>query len=304
MSKYSAADFAQAGFKYIGRSYDEMDCQKFFEKCMDDVGLKMDLTGSNAWYREFMKKGWVGTPEECKKKFGSIPKGATIFILEPVSDSTPAKYRDDGIGDATHIGIKTGRGQGAIHSSHSRGGVCESKFQDKTIPNGGWNQVGLYNKFTYGSVIDAILDGGGVDPEPGPGPEPEPTPEPQREIARVDVPNKTNVITRKGPDSKKYGMSKAGRIPQDSLVEILRRETNDKGEEWCYISWQDQKKAVWYCWVKGEFLVPVEDPTPSTDLYVVHIPYLTKYKAQALVAAYPGAWMTEGEEGGDDDAVG
>lgn len=141
--------------------------------------------------------------------------------------------------------------------------------------------------------------------EPGPGPDPDPDPpEPQREIARVDVPNKTNVITRKGPDSKKYGMSKAGRIPQDSLVEILKRETNDKGEEWCYISWQDQKKAVWYCWVMGKFLVPAEDPTPSTDLYVVHIPYLTKYKAQALVAAYPGAWMTEGEEGGDDGAVG
>ena len=36
-----------------------MDCQKFVEKCMADVGLKMDLTGSNAWYREFMKKGWA-----------------------------------------------------------------------------------------------------------------------------------------------------------------------------------------------------------------------------------------------------
>ena len=63
----SANDFAMVGFKYIGTSYETMDCQKFVERCMADVGLKMDLPGSNAWYR---KMDWVGTPEECKARLG------------------------------------------------------------------------------------------------------------------------------------------------------------------------------------------------------------------------------------------
>ncbi len=100
--KISAADFSLAGDKYLGRSYEEMDCQAFVEKCMADVGLRMDLGGSNSWYRECMKHGWTGTPEECMRKFGSVPKGALLFILGPVSASTPGKFRDDGVGDAEY----------------------------------------------------------------------------------------------------------------------------------------------------------------------------------------------------------
>ena len=148
--KISGLEFSKAGDKYLGRSYQEMDCQAFVEKCMADVGYRRDLGGSNSWYRECMKHGWVGSPEECAKEFGSVPKGALLFILEAVGPKTPAKYRNDGIGDVTHMGIVTGRGDGAIHSSQSRGGVVTSKFMGKTIPNGGWNRVGLLEEFEYG----------------------------------------------------------------------------------------------------------------------------------------------------------
>ena len=148
--KISAVDFSMAGDKYLGRSYEEMDCQAFVEKCMADVGYRRDLGGSNSWYRECMKQGWVGTPEECMKQFGSVPKGALLFILEPVGPKTPAKFRDDGVGDVTHMGIVTGRNEGAIHSSQSRGGVVTSKFKGKTIPNGGWNRIGMLADFEYG----------------------------------------------------------------------------------------------------------------------------------------------------------
>ena len=37
----------------------------------------------------------------------------------------------------------------------------------------------------------------------------------------------------------------------------------------------------------------LEKPQPVTILYTVHIPHLTKYKAEALVNQYPGASMTE-----------
>ena len=143
--KVTGEMLAKAGEKYLGRKYSEMDCQDFVERCLRDIGINMNLAGSNAWYR---KMDWVGTPEECKARFGIIPNGAFLFILER-DGMEPAKYKKDGIGNSSHMGIKTGRGDGAIHSSKSRGCVCTSVFRDKTI-NGGWNRVGLWDTIDYG----------------------------------------------------------------------------------------------------------------------------------------------------------
>lgn len=287
-------ELAKAGFPYIGTPYDKMDCQKFVERCLEDCGWKIDLAGSNAWYRKCKKEGWVGTPEECVKKYGTTPGGAFLFIHAFDGGEEKRGYHD-GLGNASHIGLCTGgSGEGAIHSSSSRGCVAESKYRNKTIQNGGWNMVGLLPKeINYHT---------GDQPEPSPGPEPEPgpDPEPERETARVWSANGKPVNTRKGPDES-YGQSLAGKIPVGNLVEILRRETNKQGEEWCRISWQDQKKAQWYCWMKAEFLKPAEEPAPESKLYIIHIPYVTEYKARELIRQYPGAWMTEG---GEDGAVG
>jgi len=159
--KYSAEEFSLTGDQFLGRSYEEMDCQALVERMMAAVGYRRDLGGSNSWYRECMKNGWAGTPEECIREFRSVPKGALLFIREDVSASTLGKFRDDGIGDITHMGVKTGRGEGAIHSSRSKGCVCTSKFKDKTIPNGGWNRVGLLYVFSYGKTVDWVLEHGG-----------------------------------------------------------------------------------------------------------------------------------------------
>lgn len=154
MSKASAAALAAAGEKYLGRSYEEMDCQKFVETCMKDVGVRMDLAGSNAWFRYCMEKGWTGTPEECTAKYGLVPDGALLFILDK-NGKEPAKYQGDGIGNASHIGLCTGRlGTGAIHSSQSKGCVCWSAFSGRTVKNGGWNRVGLLpGLFDYGGKV-------------------------------------------------------------------------------------------------------------------------------------------------------
>lgn len=163
--KYSAEEFSRAGDQFLGRSYEEIDCQELVERMMADVGYRKNLGGSNSWYRECMKSGWTGTPEDCLRAFGSIPKGAILFIREPVSESTPAKFRKDSVGDITHMGVKTGRGEGAIHSSRSKGCVCSSKFMDRTIPNGGWNRVGLLDAFSYGNTVDyAMGTAGGTEP--------------------------------------------------------------------------------------------------------------------------------------------
>ena len=148
------------GFEYLGVPYSKMDCQAFVERCLADCGLRMDLAGSNAWYREVRAHGWVGTPEECTAIYGGVPTGAFLFILLH-DGGEPEKYKPDGLENANHIGICTGtRGEGAIHSSSSRGCVCESKFKGKTIPNGGWNMVGMCDSLDFKDFPD------GPEPEP------------------------------------------------------------------------------------------------------------------------------------------
>lgn len=172
-----AGKLAAAGCKYLGVPYSEMDCQAFVERCLRDCGIDMNLAGSNAWYRYVTENGWTGTPEECKREFGRIPPGAFLFILLQ-DGKEPQKYKGDGIGNASHIGIYTSMsgaemvqlairdgdagaaawnfGDGAINSSSSRGHVCTSKFSGKSI-NGGWNRIGLWR-----GAIDYGLDGDDV----------------------------------------------------------------------------------------------------------------------------------------------
>lgn len=303
-----AKELARSGCKYLGTPYSTMDCQKFWEKMLSDCGLHMDLGGSNSWYRYIMAHGWCGTPEECKQKYGCIPQGATLFIREDVSDSTPEQFRHDGIGDITHMGDYTAMtgdemcqiaaeagvknasqynlGNGAIHSSSSKGGVRTSKFQGKTIPNGGWNRVGL---FTEQISYD------GINPSPGPQPTP-PTPEP--EMAIVWSENGKSVNSRKGPDES-YPLSLAGKIPVDSVVTVNETTENSQGEMWSKCDYTDPKGVKWKgIWIKSCFLNPVDDTDPETTTYTVHIPYLTADQAYALIRQYPGAWKTP------DNAVG
>ncbi len=165
-----AAEVARAGCRYLGTPYSRMDCQAFVEKVLSYCGIRKNLPGSNAWFREVYHDGWTGTPEECRKKYGQVPPGAFLFILEH-DGREPEKYKPDGLGNASHIGIYTGLsgkqmcelsglseaerynfGDGAIHSSASRGYVCTSNFRGKTI-SGGWNQIGLWNPVFEGSEV-------------------------------------------------------------------------------------------------------------------------------------------------------
>ena len=169
-----------AACKYLGQLYSVMDCQGFVERALSDCGNKTNLAGSNAWYRRMT---WVGSPEECKAKFGKIPLGAFLFILSD-NGKEPDHYKSDGIGNASHIGIYTNMsgaemvkvsidkfknsaasgynfGNGAIHSSSSRAHVCTSTFAGKAI-RGGWNKIGLWNEIDYGINLDGKTpaDGG------------------------------------------------------------------------------------------------------------------------------------------------
>ncbi len=154
-NKINAEYFSQMGDKYLGTSYSTHDCQAFVEKMLNDAGLKnFDLAGSNAWYR---RMSWRGTPEECVATFGCVPTGAFLFIVK--HDGGEPSHYNDSLGNASHIGVVTHRNGGAIHSSYSRGGVYTSVFNDATIPNGGWNMIGLWTRMDYGETVNSILEG-------------------------------------------------------------------------------------------------------------------------------------------------
>ena len=261
-------EFGDAGFKYIGTPYSEMDCQAFVERCLRDCGCNKDLAGSNAWYRYVMDNGWVGTPEECVKALGCVPKGAMLFILLQ-DGKEPPKYRGDGIGNASHIGICTGsRGKGAIHSSASRGCVAESEFHGKTIPNGGWNRVGLWDQITF--------DYSGGDT---PTPTPEPTPAQTAVVGNVPAGRRQEVNLRKRPSTLS---ALVDRVPCGDVVEVI-----NKGEEWSLIAWNGKTG-----YMMTEFLIFTGDDIPD-ELYCVTIHDLTQQEANEIVAQYGGSITKE-----------
>ena len=140
-----------------GMDLNGMDCQGLAEYLLIQCGVpkaECNLAGSNAHWRKCV---WTGTPEECAKAFGCVPGGAFVFIWE--EDGAPAKYDGDGLGNAEHMGVYLG--DCVIHASSSRGMVAESKFAGKTIPNGGWNRVGLSCWVNYG-LSDAQLAAAGL----------------------------------------------------------------------------------------------------------------------------------------------
>lgn len=257
MAKVSAEQFSREGDKYLGRSYDDMDCQEFYERCAEDAGLHMDLKGSNAWYREIRKNGWVGTPEECKKVFGSVPTGATLFIHAYDGGEEKRGYHD-GLGNASHIGIVTHRNKGAIHSSASRGCVAESEFHDKTIKNGGWNIIGLYTKFTYGAKIDALLEDitGGGSGSDDPGQDQDEGQEEETMYTAILEGGNTNkpINIRKKPDGDLQDT-----VAQGSKVTVL-----SENGDWCKVRYGKYNKTGY---VKGEFVVVDEDePADEGDI--------------------------------------
>lgn len=147
-----------------GSSEEGMDCQGLCEYLLMQCGVpkgECDLAGSNAHWRNCI---WRGTPEECTARFGCVPDGAWVFIVNESDAGTPEKYRGDGLGDASHMGIYLGDGI-ALHASASRGCVAESAFKEKTIPNGGWNAVGLPPWVDYDLDGVAAGDTAGTDTE-------------------------------------------------------------------------------------------------------------------------------------------
>ena len=143
--KPSAKAFAEMAYSYkdSGIPYSKWDCQAFVEVMLQKVGVSRNWRGSNHMWREAL--AWKGTPEECIQKFGCIPPGAWLFTLKWDGSEKKRGYYDNE-GAAVHVGIYTGLGKGAMHSS--TGGVQEISF-----PHSRWNRVGLAIDLDYSEKV-------------------------------------------------------------------------------------------------------------------------------------------------------
>lgn len=137
----------------VGYTYDEMDCQAFVEHCVRQSGGSMDYSGSNDMARNAV---WLGTLENAKAA-GRLVPGAGMLIHEDTEANLPAKYRGDGLGDFSHVGLYVGedaltdtdkngqkRACDVVHSSATMKRVAGS-----TLKNG-WTHVMWFSEIDYG----------------------------------------------------------------------------------------------------------------------------------------------------------
>ena len=168
MSKPTGAAVAARAIQAVaeGHTYQQMDCQAFIEYCVQQCGGKMDYAGSNDMYRN--AQVYLATIANAKAE-GKLVPGAGLLIVEEVSSKTPAKYRGDGLGDATHIGFyvgenaltdvdKSGKSRvcNVVHSGQTMGRVAGS-----TLKNG-WTHVMLFREIEYGFTVAAGVQLGGA----------------------------------------------------------------------------------------------------------------------------------------------
>jgi len=181
-----------------GMTLSGMDCQGLCEYLLVRCGIPRkacNLAGSNTHYRACV---WTGTPEACRQRFGRIPAGAWLFIVKN-DGREPDKYKGDGVGNASHMGVYLGAGDGALHASASKGRVTTGAFNG-TSGSGGWNRVGLCQWVDYGLEVDEPSQSA-ADDQPAQTPQVDP-PVGFSDWAQVATPDGNPVKLRAKPSRK------------------------------------------------------------------------------------------------------
>lgn len=166
MSKPTGAQVAARAVAAMneGITYDRMDCQAFVEYCVNQCGGNLDASGSNDMARNHV--AWLGTIAEAKQA-GYLLPGAAAFI-QANDSGEPAKYRADGMGNFSHVGLYVGDGFSlvdvdkngksrkcdVVHSGQTMGRVAGS-----VLSKNAWTHIGLLTGVDYG----VSSEGAGVD---------------------------------------------------------------------------------------------------------------------------------------------
>lgn len=275
--------------------YNEYDCQGFMELIFQKCGQPISYAGSNDMIRNACS--WVGTLDEAKR-MGYLREGVALFILEQ-NGGEPAKYKGDGIGNASHVGMYVGenalfdvdkkdelRRCNVVHSSSSMGGAYGSTLQNA------WTHVGLWKNVDFGIQTngdDTMSNEINVNVPV------------EVEYAVVRPENKGTVNFRTKMNSKAERILKMPRIPYNALVEV-----NYYQGEWANVTYEGYTGFV-----MKEFLVAateeasidkieediaavekddsIGDVEEKAKLYRVYIDFHNKNDALAFHAAMKGA---------------
>ena len=127
-----------------GISYQTLDCQAFVERCLRDLGINTNWRGSNHMFREMVTNiRIILTPND------QMQPGTVLFTLKNDGGEKSRGY-NDGIGNAAHVGIYTGMGKGAMHST-TPGGVQQCAAFD-----GRWTHAADHKLLDYSTASSFI----------------------------------------------------------------------------------------------------------------------------------------------------
>ncbi|HPJ01765.1 MAG TPA: peptidoglycan-binding protein [Candidatus Limiplasma sp.] len=128
-----------------GETLKGMDCQGLVEWTLRELGLQADYRGTNDMWRNLVTV--KGSIEDGVARFGKIPLGALVFIVDH-DGGEPDIYQDDE-GNAWHVYVKVSDDM-LVHASASNLMVTTRLFYDASIVNGGPNAYGLIGGVDYG----------------------------------------------------------------------------------------------------------------------------------------------------------
>ena len=139
-----------------GHPYAEMDCQAFVEFCVHACGGNMAYAGSNDMARNAVTGLW--TLAEAKR-LGKLVPGAGLFIHEE-SGMEPAKYRTDGMGNFSHVGLYVGSNALSDTDKNGKTRACDCAHASATLQRvagstlaNAWTHVGWFREIDYGMAI-------------------------------------------------------------------------------------------------------------------------------------------------------
>ena len=165
----TGAYFSQTAYDFHddGLTYQQYDCISFVNLVRTTCGLNRIINGTNSLWRS-NELWYKDTVANCIAAYGMIPQGALIFVIVPEGDpgynTIPARYYGDGVGNVSHVGIRTYIGQGVMQS----GGYGGRGVHDSDYRNDYWTHVG------FSPGVELVDSNGNAIPEPSPGPTPDP----------------------------------------------------------------------------------------------------------------------------------
>ena len=120
-----------------------MDCQGLVKYCARHLGVSLKYAGSNDMFRNAC--GYLAPIRDAKRD-GKIKPGALCFILDR-DGKEPDKYKRDGLGNASHVGIVTlDRRAWSVDASASAGKV---RGRDERNALSCWTNIGYLKEFEY-----------------------------------------------------------------------------------------------------------------------------------------------------------